>query len=154
MLKRLSLIVLVLSSLMLLPGLAMAQPDACWGTPIQGREEIAACTEDVTQQQCTDFFDFEFLEGQPCTDLDFNWVGACIVTVPDFGEVCLLVDPYLSTYDGYEACELFLGGSYLGDGSTCGSVPTLPRVSRAALVLILLAGALVILTRHGTILAA
>lgn len=151
MLKRLSLIVLVLPSLMLLPGLAMAQPDACWGTPQQGNEQIAACTEDLTMQQCTDLFDFEFLAGQPCTDLDFNWTGACIVTVPDFGDFCFLVDPFQSTFDGFEACE-FLGGSYLGDGSTCGApVPTLPDAGQAALILVMLIGALVVLNLHGII---
>lgn len=145
MLERPLLIALVFSSLLLLPGVTMAQPDACWGTPIQGSEEIAACTEDLTQQQCTDFFDFEFIQEQACTGLDFNWVGACTVTIPDFGEICFLVDPYQSTFDGFESCE-FLGGTYLGDGSTCGApVPTLPEVGRVALILLMLIGALVVL---------
>ena len=151
MLKRMSLIVLVLPGLMLLPGRAMAQADACWGTPIQGMEQIAACSEDLTMQQCFDFFDFEFLSGQPCTDLEFNWVGACTVTVPDFGDICFLVDPYQSTYDGFESCE-FLGGSYLGDGSTCGApVPTMPEAGQAALILVMLIAALVALNLHGII---
>jgi hypothetical protein len=129
----------------------MAQPDACWGTPIQGPEEIAACTEDLTEQQCTDFFDFEFTEEQACTGLDFSWEGACIVTIPDFGSICFLVDPYQSSFDGYEACE-FIGGSYQGDGSTCGApVPTLPAAGRAALILVMLIGALVVLNMHGII---
>ena len=152
MLKRLLIVVVALLSLMLLPDLAIAQPDACWGTPIQGQEEIAACTEDLTQQQCTDFLDFEFSEEQACTGMDFNWTGACILTIPDFGEICLLVDPYQSTYDGEEACEILMGGSYLGDGSTCGApVPALPAAGHAVLILVVLIGALWVLNLHGII---
>ena len=152
MLERLSLIVLALASLMFLPGLAIAQPDACWGTPQQGTEEIAACAEGLTQQECTDFFDLEFIEDQACSGLDFTWEGACLVTVIDFGEVCFLVDPFQSTFDGFEACEILLDGSYQGDGSTCGApVPALPGAGQAALILVLLIGALVVLNLHGII---
>ena len=145
--------VLTASAILLaFPVVAGAQADSCWGTVVQGNEEVAACTEDLMQQDCGNFMGFQFDSGQPCLALQFNWEGACLVPGPNAQEICVLVDPFMSTFDGFESCE-FIGGMYLGDGSTCGApVPALPGKARSVLVLVLLAGALLVLllqTRDG-----
>lgn len=140
---------------MLIAGaLAVVLPHAAWGQTGACRVilsfEAEACVDGVTEDDCallaTDQIDFEWVAGGLCEDFPTEWDGACDAT-SDIGDICVLVDPGGSGFDGFEVCEA-IEGSYRGDGTTCQPVPTLPGTGRAILALVLLVGALLLLTRR------
>jgi len=133
----------------LLPAAASGQTGSCLAAIDDDGLSAAACVDGLTQQDCT------ILDGSWDSDTCAqrgSWDGACLGSSP-IGDICALLVIQPNGFTSQDLCEDpdLLNGTWLGDGSTCQQVPTLPRVGQAALVLILLAGALVILTLNGKI---
>jgi len=151
--RTVKLILLSTVCMACLPALASAQTGACTCLfSVDDGQEGFACTDDADAELCsllcTDG-EWELLEGDTCEDVpDAPWDGACFFDGPP--ERCWLWWVGPNSVTPQESCE-DVTGEWLGDGSSCQQVPTLPKVGQAALVLILLVGALVILTRHGTV---
>jgi len=150
------LVLLGLVGIACFPVAARAQTGAC-GAEIFDEFEFSLCVDGLTAADCLDLCDedCEFFPGETCAEVGPPWDGACEADDSPIGPLCALLwtEPNGVTSD--ELCEEgFILGTWLGDGSTCQQVPTLPKVGQAALVLILLVGALVILTLQGTIRAA
>ncbi len=147
--RAVQLILVSAVCVVLLPAAASGQTGSCLATLEDDGPSAAACVDGVTQQDCTTL---DGVWGSSTCAQRGSWDGACIGSSP-IGDICalLVIQPNGST--SQDLCEDpdFLDGLWLGDGSTCQQVPTLPKVGQAALVLILLAGALVILTLQGKI---
>jgi len=132
-----------------------------------GLEESAVvCAEGLTEQDCALFCPdaaspeggLEIVEcdwdpNVTCEDLSSKigepWDGACEVNGTPVGDVCFALWENMTNWSAEEICS-DAKGSWLGDGSMCGApVPTLPRAGQAALMVILMLGALVILNLSG-----
>jgi len=142
--------------------LAEAEP-----TAPEGGEVAYVCTDELDSIGC-DFFcgdaaspegglgiiDCEWLEGDTCEDvadeIGMPWDGACELDdkIPG-GELCALISEELPGWTSEEVCESG-NGEWQGNGSTCGDpVPAMPRAGQAALIVVLMLGALVILNFSG-----
>lgn len=129
-----------------------------------GGELGYVCAADLTSPECDSFcgdkvsaegglfvIDCDWFDGGTCEDVENEtgepWDGACDLT-QGFG-FCVEIAETLPGWTSQEICEDG-GGDWLGDGSTCGApVPTLPKAGQAALMVVLLFGALVILNLSG-----
>ncbi|MEE2777000.1 MAG: hypothetical protein VYE73_09595, partial [Acidobacteriota bacterium] len=125
-------------------GNAQAQEGAC----VSGGEEAAVCFDVTSEEECW----LEFYEGVTCEELLENelgeeWDGACVFPDPDEEDQCGLVWVETGELDSEDLCTLEFDGVYLGDGSTCESVPTLPMPALFILLLLVTGSALIVLRR-------
>jgi hypothetical protein len=114
---------------------------------------LAGCANGFTQEECTAVDSLvEFWEGATCDDVagkgGFKWDGSCDASVDPIGSVCL----ELWTAQGGLATEALcvneIGGDYSA-GAACGApVPTMPPLGLAALMLLMLAGALFFMAKR------
>lgn len=162
--KRLSVLCLVAMVVVLLPSIALAGgTGACYSlnnpsSPLipAGEEGFQAlCLNDLTQGECTEVLLGEFsewAEGVTCDELKVPWDGSCLF---DFGGTVGLDCIYLY-YDqdpdfAQLICEGKAGGQFFDDPAACGvPTPTLPGFGMAALALLMLGGALILLTMKGS----
>lgn len=139
--------------------------------PEGGQGNGFVCADDFSNDQCESFcgetaspegfllvVGCEWFGGLTCDDegllskIGEPWEGACELDdkIPG-GGFCALISEDLPGWTSAEICETG-GGEWQGDGSVCGApVPTLPRSGQAALMLILMLGALVILNVSGVL---
>ena len=128
---------------------------ACWVEFNAGNQDAVECIDDVTQDDCEDFCSScTWDESTDCVELEFPWEGSCFFDDTPPGGGCWLwaVEP------GDQSAEFHCEETFDGDWSddlVCGGapVPTLPRAGQAALVLVLLTGALIVLSLHSKALA-
>ena len=126
-------------------GNAQAQEGAC----ATGGPDAALCFEVTSEEEC---FLLGFEEGITCEELledeiGEEWDGACVFPDPDEEDQCGLVFVSPGELDSEDLCTLELDGVYLGDGSTCESVPTLPMPALFILLLLVTGSALIVLRR-------
>lgn len=154
--------------------LAETEPDSSpLGDP-QGGEVAYVCGDALSFDECDLFCGIEtnapvgeglFLVGcewlvdtscEELTDkIGESWEGACEFDdqlPPPLGGSCFLISEELPNWTSQEICETGKGGGeWQGDGSICGApVPAMPKPGQAALMVVLLLGALVILNVSGT----
>ena len=116
-------------------GLLAQDTGACWSS--------IACMDGFTEAECTSVGGINWQADYTCEETGITWSGGCNATLPNVGEVCMLV-----TSEG--SCG---AGEYLGDGVFCDDdtpeapepVPTLPVSGTAVLLLVLLGGALLVI---------
>lgn len=135
----------------------------------EGKEENAyLCADDFTSQECDLFcgpqaspegglflVDCEWVNGATCEDVAGKigaWEGACD-TDPQgpAGGVCVLISEDISNWTAEEVCTDYTGGDWEAGGICGAPVPAMPRAGQAALVIVLMFGALVILNIAGII---
>ena len=147
--------------------LAEGKPD----TAPEGFGEVAyLCADSFGEEDC-DFFCGEesFTEGDTglflvdciwesnstCDDMKVSWDGSCQFgdqLPPPLGGLCVLISENLPNWTSEEICEFGKIDGTWDQGGTCGApVPTLPKVGQAALMIVLMFGALVILNISGII---
>ena len=122
----------------------------------EGKFSFAGCADGFTLAECSSIDELvEFAEGATCADLaaegQFTWDGSCEADVTFFDEVCVQLWSASGTQASQALCAQELGGEWSND-TVCGGVPvpTLPPVGLAALMLLLLAGALLFLTKKAS----
>jgi len=92
-----------------------------------------------------------------CEDLTEDtgepWEGSCVLSdqnPPPFGGLCVLISENLPSWDSEEICEFAKLDGNWEEGGVCGApVPTMPKTGQAALIIVLMFGALVILNFSG-----
>ncbi|MDX1385414.1 MAG: hypothetical protein R3190_17305 [Thermoanaerobaculia bacterium] len=132
------------------PIAARAQTGACAAYE-EGGGTGAACADDVAQADCEALGELpgvatSFLEGETCAFQDNPWDGAC-ASPSEAPFPCVLIDNGDAAESSQEICEDpddGLGGTWLGAGSTCEGVPTLPLPALALLAAALLGCGLVL----------
>jgi hypothetical protein len=157
--------ILVVLAMMLLPSVALAGngTGACFsfGGPVLAQSPLGedgfnvVCLDDVTPEECTDLnlgADSEWESGLTCDLLKVNWDGSCLF---DFGGTVGFGCIYLYYEDDPDysqlICEEKAGGQFFDDPAACGiPTPTMPGFGMAALALLLLGGALALLTMKGS----
>ena len=167
--RKLNLVLFVGLVVALIPAVAWAGggTGACFvvsGAPALGGSSVpldatgdfvlAGCADGFTFEQCNSVDELvEFWEGASCADVaakgGFSWQGSCQSSIDPVGGVCI----QLWTVQGAQAtqglCVGDIGGEWFND-LECGGipVPTMPPVGLAAMMLLLLAGALLYLTKR------
>lgn len=168
--RKLNLFLLVAVSVALMPAGAWAGgTGACYvivGEPTLGGSsvpldaggvfELAGCSDGFTFEECNSVDELtEFLEGVTCDDVaakgGIMWDGSCDASIDPVGSICI----ELWTAQGGLATEAIcvndIGGDYSA-GVACGApVPTIPPVGLAALMLLLLAGALFFMAKRSPV---
>ena len=133
-----------------------------------GKEAAFACTNSLTFGDCQLFCFGDSPEGgliavdclweadTTCADVELelgvDWDGACDLDFPPpLGLLCAeIADDFISGFTSGEICT-GAGGAWR-PGEACGApVPALPKTGRAALIVILMLGALLILNLSGII---
>ena len=163
--KKVNVFGLVVLALMLLPAVASAGngTGACYsfGGPVLpqsplGEEDFTAlCLDNITQAECEEQLfgpDSNWDPGITCDQLKVPWDGSCLF---DFQGTIGLGCIYLYYEDepalAQLICEGKAGGQFFDDPAACGvPTPTLPGFGMAALALLMLGGALVLLTMKGS----
>lgn len=163
--KKLTLCMLVVLCVVLLPAAAQAGDGqvtgACYSVesePVapEGGVGFAGCADGFTEQECDAGGKIltVFAPGVTCEavadDFELSWDGVCEANVAPFGDVCI----NLYSFQGPGASGLFcnetVGGSWTAGGSCGAPVPTMPPVGLAAMMLLLLGGALLFLTKRAS----
>lgn len=113
---------------------------------------FAVCVDGLTQEECQFGKGLEeFFEGQTCGELDvpWTWEGSCQADAEPFGDQCYVI---ACDGDAELVCEKGAAGTFYPGDLTCGlGVPTMPAFGMAAMVLLILSGALVLLTVRGSL---
>jgi len=168
--RKLNLFVLVGLCVALVPGVALAGnggTGACFvvslfdiwdgeGALPEGKFELAGCADGFTEQECTSVDELtEFWEGATCEDVaakgGFDWDGSCVADFDPLGEVCVVLWTEPGGTFTQALCVDDIGGEW-SPGVDCGiPVPIMPGFGMAALALLILAGALIILTVRGSL---
>ncbi len=159
---RMRLPTMIMAFVLLMPALAAAgngeygacllqAPDTATLFP-DGKGNLGAvCIDGVPELDCLKIATgIEWFEGQTCAELEvpWEWEGSCQADVPPLGDQC-----YILWFDGQgDVACLKEGGEWYPDDLTCGlGVPTVPSAGLAVMGLLLLAGALVLLTFRGSV---
>jgi hypothetical protein len=161
--KKLNLLVLLGACVLLAPAMASAgngstgacllqSPDAAGSLFPDGKFFGAICVDGTTEFECLEVGGgVEWFENDTCEELDvpWTWEGSCQANVPPLGDQCyiLWIDG-----DGEEACGS-QEGTWYEDDLTCGAapVPAMPPAGMALMILMIMGGALVLLTIRGSI---
>lgn len=169
--KKLNLLLLMGLCLALIPAMTLAGDGvgACFvfgGEPVSsegssvpldpdGGFAFVGCADGFTEAECESVDELvEYWEGATCDDLadefSFSWDGSCDANIPPYGDVCIELSSELGV-DGSELlCEEDVSGTFsAGVGCEGAPVPTTPPLGLAALMLLLLAGAVFLLTKRG-----
>jgi hypothetical protein len=167
--RKLNLFLLIGVGVALMPavGWAGAGTGACFvvtGEPALGGSSmpldaaggfnLAGCADGFTLEQCSSVDELtEFLQGVTCADVaekgGISWQGSCQASIEPVGGVCI----QLWTVQGAQAtqglCLGDIGGEWFTDLECGGTpVPTMPPVGLAALMLLMLAGALFFMAKR------
>ena len=152
-------------------GLAVVAEIEPTATPGGGGTEAGYfCADSFSQTDC-EFFcgdnaspagglqlvDCDWAFDLTCEDLTDKigepWEGSCTLDdqgPPPFGDLCLLISENLPNWTAEELCDFGkITGTWV-EGGVCGApVPAMPKAGQAALIVILMLGALVVLNLSG-----
>ena len=113
----------------------------------------AVCVNGVTEFECLEIADgIEWFEDTTCGELEvpWTWEGGCQADVEPFGDQC-----YVLWFDGNgeEVCTDQGVGEWFEGDLTCGAapVPAMPAAGMALMIMLIMGGALVLLTVRGSI---
>lgn len=171
MMRKLNLLLIVVFCVALLPAMAMAgngNTGACFvvgdqpvwpssGTEApDGKFNLAGCADGFTLEECSSVDELvEFWEGATCEDVadkgEIDWDGSCEASIAPVGTTCIQLWTGIGGAATEALCINDIGGTWFDD-LECGGVPvpTMPPVGLAALMLLLLAGALLFLTKKAS----
>lgn len=155
--RKLTLSMVAVLCIVLLPAAAQAGngevTGACFAVEVEPVEPagvvgFAGCADGFTALQCAAVGEIltEFAPGETCEGVagegGWSWDGSCEFTYSSFGDVCAQLYSVQGPITSAGFCANDVAGSWT-DGGTCGApVPTMPPVGLAALMLLMLAGAL------------
>lgn len=167
--KKLNIPILMGLCVLLVPVAALAgngDTGACYvveGLPAfpqsldpEGKFALAGCADGLTQAECDSVDELTlWAEGATCADLalkgGFDWEGSCAADIPPLGNLCILLWTDIGGSFTEGLCENDIGGTWFDD-PTCGApVPTMPGFGMAAMVLLMMSGALILLTLRGSL---
>lgn len=167
---KLKLSILVAFSLLSSPALLSAGQDpvgACFvvgdfadvfgeAAATEGKFNLAGCADGLTEAECTSVDVLtEFWEGATCADVadkgGFDWDGSCLAGIPPLGDLCVVLWTELGPPVTQGLCEKDLGGTWFNDLECGAPVPTMPGFGLAVMALLILGGALILLTMRGSL---
>ena len=117
-----------------------------------GKDDIAVCVDGLSEDVCLKGTggEGEWFEGLTCGELDvpWEWEGSCQADVDPFGDQCYVL---WADGDAELVCVENAGGTWFED-LECGiPVPAMPGFGMAVMALLILGGALVLLTIRGSL---
>jgi len=122
----------------------------------EGKFAFAGCADDFTEEECSSIDELtQFAAGATCADLaqkgGFDWDGSCLADIDPLGNICIQLWTEIDPEFTQELCENDIGGVW-SDDLTCGApVPTMPGFGMAFMALVILGGALILLTVRGSL---
>ena len=123
----------------------------------EGEETLAGCADGFTEEECTSVDELtSFWPNGTCEDVadeyNLDWDGSCAADIDPIGDMCIVLWTSIGGPATQALCENDIGGVWFDD-LVCGGapVPTMPGIGMAAMVVLLLGGALVLLTIRGTL---
>lgn len=168
--RRLSLSILLALGAVLVPAVGFAgngDTGACYvvgdlesvfGDPgtSEGKFNLAGCAEGLTEAECTSVDQLtEFWESATCADVaeeyGFDWEGSCQADIPPLGDLCIVLWTELGGAATQALCENEIGGTWFNDLECGAPVPTMPGFGLAAMAMLMLGGALLLLTMRGSL---
>lgn len=163
--RRMFILGLVAAAVVLLPSVAVAGgTGACYaiGNPTLPQSPLgddgfqALCLDNVTEQECQELElapETQWDSNLTCDGLKVNWDGSCLFDFQGTVGLGCIYLYYENDPDYAELiCEKKNGGQFFDDPAACGvPTPTMPGFGMAALALLMLAGALVVLTMKGSV---
>lgn len=124
----------------------------------EGKFGLAGCTEGLTEDECTSASVLtEFLENGTCDDvsslLQIMWDGSCDADIPPLGDLCVVLWTELGAVASQGLCENDLGGTWFDDLECGAPVPAMPPVAMGVMAMLILGGALLLLTLRSSLLS-
>jgi hypothetical protein len=126
-------------------------------TPDGQAFDLAGCADGFTQEECSSVDTLvEFAEGFTCADValkgGFDWNGSCSSTIDPVGDVCIQLWSILGAQSAQGLCVQDIGGQWYTDLECGGTpVPTMPPAGLAALMMLMLAGALFFMAKRSPV---
>ena len=121
-----------------------------------GKFSVAACADGLTEDECTSVSILtEFWEGATCEDVadkgSIMWDGSCQADIPPLGDLCVVLWTEFGVTATQGLCENDLGGTWYLDLECGAAVPAMPPIGLGVMAMLILGGALLLLTLRSSL---